>query len=91
MSTPGKPIVISAHAAERMRQRGATAAEVEHAVRNETWRPAQRGKWKVKERRPFGASSPVNQQTYAYKAVEVIFADDPGAVVVVTVKVFYHN
>jgi len=90
MTTPQKPIVISTHAAERMRQRGATVAEVEHAIRNESWRPAQRGKWRVKERRPYGGLAP-NRQTYAYKAVEVIFADDPRAIVVVTVKVFYHN
>jgi hypothetical protein len=91
MSSQGKVIVISAHATQRMQQRGATATEVEQAIRNEQWRPAQRGKWQVKERRPFGGISPVNQRTYAFKAVEVIFADNPDAIVVVTVKVYYHN
>ncbi len=91
MSSHEKPVVISTHAAERMRQRGATVAEVERALRNETRRPAQRGKWRVKERRPFGGVSPVNQQTYAYKTVEVVFADDPDAIVVVTVKVYYYD
>jgi hypothetical protein len=33
MYTPGKRIVISTHAAQRMTQRGATVAEVEDAAR----------------------------------------------------------
>ncbi len=91
MSIGGKPIVISAHAAERMHQRGATSAEVEHVIRNETWQPAQRGKWRVRERLVFGGISPVNNQSYALKTVEVVFADEPQAITVVTVKVYYHN
>jgi len=33
----------------------------------------------------------VNNQPYRYKAVDAVFADEPHAVVVVTVKVFYHD
>ena len=74
-----------------MRDRGATQAEVEHAIRNVAWQPAERGKWRVKERCVFGGLSPVNNQRYAFKTVEVVLADEPRAIVVVTVKVFYYN
>ena len=91
MSDTGKPILISHHASQRMRDRGATQAEVEHAIRTVPWQPAKRGKWRVKERRTFDSLSPVNNQRYAFKVVEVVFADAPRVIVVVTVKVFYYN
>ena len=40
---------------------------------------------------PLCGGSPINNQTYRYKAVDAVFADEPQAVVVVTVKVFSHN
>ena len=61
MPDPQKPIVISTHAADCMRQRGATQAEVESAVRSAAWQPAQRGKWHAKFRR--GARSQHNRET----------------------------
>ncbi len=91
MYTSGKRIAISTHAAQRMMQRGATVAEVEDAVRTGTWRPAERGKQHARKDFSFGGLSPVNNQPYRYKAVDAVFADEPHAVVVVTVKVFYHN
>lgn len=86
-----KRIVISTHAAERMQQRGATRAEVEAAIRSVPWRPAQRGKSLVQMRFPYGAPSPANQRGYRFKKIEVIFVEEPNAIVVVTVKVFYQN
>jgi len=86
-----KPIVYSTHAAERMRQRGATADEIETAIRNVGWQPAPRDRWTVKMQLVFDALSPVNQQRYRYKKIEVLFAEDPNAIVVITVKAFYHN
>ncbi len=91
MGAPQKRIVISAHAAERMRQRGATQAEVEQAIRKGAWKPAQRGKMHVREEFPFDNVSPVNRQHYRCKAVDVVFADTLPAIVVVTVKVFYFD
>jgi hypothetical protein len=91
MSDVGKPIRVSVHAAERIRQRGATTGEVELAIRDETWRPAQRGKWSARRRFAFDGVSPVNGKRYAYKTVEVVFADKQTTIVVVTVKVYYHN
>jgi len=91
MSDVHKPIVVSSHAAQRMLQRGATTAEVERTIREAAWRPAQRGKWTATARMDFNAVSPVNGQRYAYKTIDCVFADDPTAIVVVTVKVYYHN
>lgn len=39
----------------------------------------------------FGHPSPINQQVYKYKAVEVVFANEADEFVVVTVKVYYFN
>jgi hypothetical protein len=65
MADVGKPIVVSVHAVQRMQQRGATTAEVEQAIREGTWRPAQRGKWSAGRRFTFDAVSPVNGKSYA--------------------------
>ena len=72
-----------------MYQRGATEAEVTQAVETNLWQPAQRGKYRVRKTFAFGQSSPVNQQVYAFKTVQVIFADEPNEVVVITVLVYY--
>ena len=74
-----------------MRQRGATTAEVERAIRDETWQPAQRGKWSAVCHIVFNAVSPVNGKRYAYKKIEAVFANEPTSIVVVTVKVYYHD
>ena len=91
MAGSGKRIVVSSHAAQRMRQRGATTVEVERAIREGAWQPVRRGKLSAAYRFAFDAVSPVNGKRYTYKKVEAIFADKPAAVVVVTVKVYYHN
>ena len=91
MGDVGKPIVVSVHAEQRMRQRGATTLEVEMAVRETRWVPAQRGKWSAARRFTYNAVSPVNGKTYAYKKVETVFAEEATAIVVVTVKVYYHD
>ena len=91
MDTANKPIIVSRHAAQRMGQRGATQAEVERAIRAAPWQPAQRGKWHARHAAAFDAVSPVNGRHYAYKTVDAVFADDPTSIVVVTVKVYYHN
>ena len=40
---------------------------------------------------PFDAISPVNGRHYSHKTVDAVFADDPKSIVVVTVKVYYHD
>ena len=87
----GKSIIISRHAAQRVELRGATLEETKQAIRIGSWQPAQRGKWHSRSVFPFDAVSPVNGRHYAYKTVDVVFADDPASITVVTVKVYYHN
>jgi len=91
MGTMDKPIVISRHAAQRMAQRGTVSEQVEQVIRTAPWEPAQRGKWHARRVLPFDAVSPVNGRHYAYKTVDAIFADHPASIVVVTVKVYYHD
>jgi len=91
MDTTGKPIKVSRHAAQRISQRGATTEETEQAIRTRPWRPAKRGKWHARRVFPFDANSPVNGRHYAHKTVDVVFADNPASIVVVTVKVYYHD
>lgn len=91
MGDTGKPIVVSVHAAQRMRQRGATTEEVQRVIREGKWEPALRGKWSAVRRFVYNAISPVNGKRYAYKKIEAVFADEPTAIVVVTVKVYYHD
>ena len=53
--------------------------------------PAKRGKWHAAFRFGFGQPSPVNGLVYAYKTVDVVFAEEPERIVVLTVKTYYHN
>jgi hypothetical protein len=49
----------------------------------------KRSKWQARWRFPYGARSPVDDKRYNEKTVEVIFAEEPDEIVVVTVKVYY--
>ena len=91
MADSGKRIIVSVHAAQRMQQRGADWSEVEQTIREATWQSAARGKRSAARVFPFNAPSPINNKQYTYKKIEVVFADEPTAIVVVTVKVYYHN
>jgi len=71
--------------------RGATEAEVVEAVRGGRWEPAKRGKQHATHRVEFGRPSPVNGVVYAFKTVDAVFAEEPDRIVVLTVKVYYHD
>jgi phage terminase large subunit-like protein len=90
MATP-KPVRLSRHAQQRMSQRGASTAEVEQVLAPGTSTLAKRGKRCAARRFDFEAISPVNGQHYRHKTVEVVYADEPQELVVVTVKVYYHD
>ncbi len=86
-----KPIHFSKHALEQMRLRGASQAEVIEAIETAPAQPAKYGKFQVRKRFKYDQPSPVNQKIYAYKVIQVIFADEATARTVVTVLVFYDN
>jgi len=86
-----KPIKFTRHAMERMAMRGSNAGEVSAVIRQGKWLPAKRGKWHCPCRLELGQPSPVNGLPYAYKTVDVVFAEEPAFIVVLTVKVYYHD
>ena len=86
-----KPIYFSTHAREQMLLRGAEEHEVITAIRLQSWQPAKNNKFQTRTQFDYNQQSPVNQQIYTYKAVNPIFYEQPGRIVVITVKVFYFN
>jgi len=71
--------------------RGADEAEVVQAVRQGKWEAAKRGRFHAKVRLPCGKPSPASGRTYAFKVVDAVFADEAAEIVVLTVKVYYHD
>ena len=86
-----KPIIFSSHAKRQMLLRGTEENEAITTIRSTAWQPAKYGKFHACLRFDFNQLSPVNQQFYQFKTVDVIFVDEPNEIVVVTVKVYYHN
>lgn len=86
-----KTIRLSQHATRRALLRGATEDEIRVALARGTREPARRAKWQVRWPFDYGGASPVDGRRYRRKTVEVIFADEPDEIVVVTVKVYYSD
>lgn len=85
------PIRISAHARQQMLARGATEAEVRAVIERGQRESALRQKFKARLTFSFNRSSPTNNQTYRFKTVEAIWAEDFDDVTVVTVLVYYSD
>ena len=86
-----KPVRLSRHAQLRALQRGATEGEIAVCVREPTRRPAEGERFSARKTFPFEAVSPMNKLYYRFKTVEVVFAEEADAIVIVTVKVYYSN
>jgi len=84
-----KNIIFSRHAKQQMQLRGAQEDEVISAIRTSVWNFAKHGKLSGKMRFDFADYSPINQQFYQYKTVEVVFVDETDEIIVITVKVYY--
>jgi len=82
-----KPILLSRHALEQARERGATEDEIREAVREGEFVPAREGRRGYRLNRPFGRSW--GGRIYATKQVMPIVAEEVDRLVVVTVFVFY--
>lgn len=85
-----KPIRFTNHARERMILRGASVKEVVDAIRQGTKREARRSKLQSRLTFPFDNISPVNGKSYQNKTVEAVYADEENAIVILSVKVYYH-
>lgn len=86
-----KAIVISLHARQQMRLRGAEEQEVLLAVQTGTWEPVKQGRLHARYVVSFNDVSPVNQKFYGLKTIDAVFVEEPDRIVVITVKVYYHD
>src|SRR5438552_3439154 len=82
-----KPVRLSGHSRRYMARRGFTAEDVEEAIRNNPWKPADLGRMQCEQVFPFGQEW--NGQTYAFKRVRPVFAETDSEIVVVTVYTFF--
>jgi len=85
-----KKVHLSRHASMRALMRGATEKEVLETIERGIAEPAKRGKWQSRCHFP-GEYACADGKSYIGKTVEVIFAEEPDALVVVTVKVYYEQ
>jgi len=69
--------------------RGASEDEIMETLATGAREPAKRGKCQTRRRFAFRVRSPIDGKWYNEKTVEVVFADEPSEIVVVTVKVYY--
>ena len=83
MTLPGKPVVFTAHARARMRERGAREADVREAIRIGQREPAQRGfflyRLNVEFKREWDG------RYYGVQQVAPVVAEEGERLVVVTV------
>ena len=83
-----KPIRLSAHALSYTDKRGFTVAEVEEAIRETPWQPAELGRLECRKAYPFGKEW--NKKLYATKEVRPIFVEHSGEIVGVTVYTYFY-
>ncbi len=82
-----KPIRLSQHARGYIQRRGFTMAEVEQAIRESRWNPAELNRLQC--RKNFSFNSEWNGKHYATKEVRPVFAEHPDEIVVITVYTYY--
>lgn len=87
MMAPLKPIEFSAHALEKMTDRGASESEVEAAIRTSHPEPARRGR--LMFRKNFSYNRTWRGKHYAVKQIAPVITEEADRVIVVTVFVFY--
>lgn len=82
-----KPLVLSAHAEEKMIDRGVSKTEVEMAIRTGNPEPARKGRFMC--RKNFAFNGRWRGKFYAVKQVAPVVAEEADRLVVVTVFVYY--
>jgi hypothetical protein len=83
-----KPIRLSAHALSYVDNRGFTVSEVEQAIRESQWQPAELGRLEC--RKTFQFEQDWNQKLYVTKEVRPIFVEESDEIVVVTVYTYFY-
>jgi hypothetical protein len=82
-----KPIEFTTHASNQTFDRGATMDKVEETIRSSEWTAARRNRLEC--RKNFEFNDVWLGKFYATQQVRPIFVDEPWAIVVVTVYVYY--
>jgi hypothetical protein len=82
-----KPVRLSAHALSYTTKRGFTTTEVEKAIQNSSWEPAELGRLQCRMNFPFG--SEWNGKVYETKQVRPIFVEQADEILVITVYTYY--
>ena len=82
-----KAILLSAHAREKMVDRGAVESEVIAAIRSGNYEPARKGR--LMFRKNFSYDRLWREKHYAIKQVAPLVAEESERFVVVTVFVYY--
>jgi len=72
-----------------MLSRGATIEQIGSTIGMPT--PAKNGRFAARKTFEYNSISHVNHKYYLKKTVEVVWADEPLELVLVTVKVYYHD
>lgn len=72
-------------------QRGATEQEITACIADSQYENVEKGRISAKKDFEFNDISPMNNNFYQYKTVEVIFVEERESITVITVKVFYSN
>lgn len=82
-----KPIHLTAHARGYIARRGFSVEEVELAIRESPWQPAERGKMEC--RRNFPYQKQWGGRPYAIKQVRPVFMEEEREIVVITVYTYF--
>ena len=80
-------IILTRHAIEQAGERGTNEREIRKAIRQGEKAAAKKGRVAYRLNFPFGRTW--GERSYATKQVMAVTADEPHAIVVVTVYVFY--
>jgi len=82
-----KPVRLSAHAQSYIWKRGFTADEVESAIYNSPWQPAELGRLECRMDFAFGREW--NGKVYQTKRIRPIFVEEANEILVITVYAYY--
>jgi hypothetical protein len=85
-----KAIRLSQHARGYTAKRGFTLAEVERAIREGQWSPAEYGEHRLQASIEFPFRAIWNGRYYAVKRVRPIFVELELEIVVITVYTYYY-
>ncbi|HIJ73408.1 MAG TPA: DUF4258 domain-containing protein [Candidatus Hydrogenedentes bacterium] len=85
-----KPVRLSEHALRYAEKRGFSIEEVEAAILNGAWMPAEYGEGRLQCSKEYVFEQEWNRKVYGTKRVKPIFVEEETEIVVVTVYTYYY-